>query len=126
MSATRYWSCGSLLALVALLGPGPRALAGDKLAVVKGNITLDGKPLPGGRIIFHQDNGQFVGAKIDKDGKFKVDRVPVGTRKVTLEFKGARDEYASEEKSLLQVEVKSGTNSFNFDLKSKGRLEKGR
>ena len=84
-----------------------------------GQIVLDGNPLPGGRIIFHQDDGQFIGAKIDKFGKFKVDRVLVGKHKVTVESKGVPAKYASEEVSALRVEVKIGENVFNFSLASK-------
>src|SRR5262245_27382324 len=119
MSATRYSSSVALLVLVPLLGPGPRAVAGDEITTVKGIVGLDGKPLPSGRIIFHQADGQFVGTKMDKDGKFKMDRVPVGQHKVTVEFKGLPDRYASEDQSLLQVDVRKGANEFTFDLKSK-------
>ena len=86
---------------------------GDKLLA-----TLDGKPLVTGRIAFHQADGQFVGAKIDKDARFKVDRVPVGSHKVTVESKGVPDRYASEEQSVLRVEVRAGANEFDFNLKS--------
>jgi hypothetical protein len=115
MSATRYAPLVSVLALVAFLCLAPCASAGDATAPVKGTITLDGKPLAGGRVFFHLGDGQFVGAKI-KDGAFKVDRVPIGTHKVTVEFQGLASRYASEDKSGLQVEVRKGTNTLNFEL----------
>ena len=56
-----------------------------ELAAVKGKITLDGKPIGLNRIFFHLKDGQFVGCVIKKDGTFKIDRVPVGSRTVTIE-----------------------------------------
>jgi hypothetical protein len=119
MSATWYRSSVFLLVLIAVPGFAPGAQAGDDVAGVTGQITLDGNPLSGGRIIFHQDDGQFIGAKIDKSGKFKVDRVLVGKHKVTVESKGVPAKYASDEVSALQIEVKNGKNVFDFSLTSK-------
>ncbi len=96
-----------------LLGGHP-AFAGD--AKVSGMVTLKGKPLAAGRVIFHLDNDQFVGAKV-KDGSFTVDRVPAGTRKVTVEGEGVPGVYASEDKSGLQVELKEGKFTFDIELK---------
>jgi hypothetical protein len=120
MFATRYWTLAVLLAVAAVSGSGPRAVAADEIAPVKGVVTLNGKPLAGARVIFHQTDGQFVGCKTDKDGKYKVDRVPVGKHKVTVEYKGAPERYSSEEKSPLEAEVKKGgTTEYNLDIKIK-------
>lgn len=116
MSALRYRSSVIALALVALLGTELHAVAGDEIAAVTGRVTLDGKPLPGGRILLHLEDGQFVGAKIDKNGNFKMDRVLVGKHTVTIEFKGVPEKYASEENSGLRVEVANGENVFEFAL----------
>jgi hypothetical protein len=102
-----------------LLGFGPRANAGDEIAPVEGQIVMNGKPLSGGRILLHQDNGQFVGTKTDKEGKFKIDRVLVGKHKITVEHKVVPEKYASEDTSGLQIDVKSQTNSFILELISK-------
>jgi hypothetical protein len=91
----------------------------EMLSSAQGKITLDGQPLPGGRIIFHLDGDQFVGAKIKADGTYKVDRVPVGRHKVTVEFKGVPARYASEEQSALQVEITKGSSTLDFALMSK-------
>src|SRR5262245_14888712 len=105
MLATRYaggvTGCGLVLA-----GAGPPAPAADQPPVISGRITLDGRPLPGGRIIFYVGDDQFVGAKVKADGTFKVDRVPVGTHSVTVEHKTVPPKYASEDQSALRVEVK--------------------
>src|SRR5207245_3095406 len=55
---------------------------GGELATVQGVITLDGKPLAGARVIFHLGDRQFVGGRTDDNGKYKVERVPLGKWKV--------------------------------------------
>src|SRR5437879_3076360 len=89
------FSARSLVTLVAaaclLLASGEQTQAAD--GKVKGIITIDGKPLSAGRIFFHLDNGQFVGSKIAKDGSYAVDRVPTGSRKITIEGKGVPKKY---------------------------------
>jgi hypothetical protein len=123
MSPSRCPILVALLTLAAVLTFGQRAAA-DDLASVKGTITVDGQPLPSGRILFHLGDGQFVGAKIKKDGTFKMERVPAGKYKVTVEA-AVGDKivlparYAAEDKSELQVEVKKGDNTLDFKLLSR-------
>jgi hypothetical protein len=92
------------------------AVAGD--ARVSGVVTVDGKPLPAGKITFHLADGEFVGAQV-KDGKYTVSRVPEGKCKVTIESKGVPTKYSSEATSALTVEVKEGPATFDFDLTRK-------
>jgi hypothetical protein len=76
-----------------------------------------GQPLQGGgRIFFHLKEGQFVGGSIKADGTFKVDRVPVGKHKVTLEGKGVPAKFSSEENPSLEVEVTKGSNEIQIKL----------
>jgi hypothetical protein len=124
MSTSRCPILVALLTLAVVLTCGQRAAAADDLASVNGTITVDGKPLPSGRILFHLGDGQFVGAKIKEDGTFKMERVPAGKYKVTVEAAvGAKivlpARYSAEDKSELRVEVKKGDNTFNFDLWSR-------
>jgi hypothetical protein len=124
MSASRCPILVALLTLAVVLTCGPRAAAADDLASVKGTITLDGKPLPSGRILFHLGDGQFIGAKIKDDGTFKMERVPTGKYKVTVEsaVQGKSvlpARYAADDKSELQVEVKKGANTLDFALLSR-------
>ena len=67
----------------------PIAAADEDLSTIEGKVTYNGKPLQDGSITFHLKDDQFVGAKI-KDGTFRVDRVPVGTVKVTFASKKLR------------------------------------
>lgn len=58
---------------------------GGGKATVTGKVTIDGKPLPAGRISFvPSKGGAGVGADI-KDGQYTVEKVPVGSVKVTVE-----------------------------------------
>jgi hypothetical protein len=124
MSTSRCPILVALLTLAVVLTCGQRAAAADDLASVKGTVTVDGKPLPSGRIFFHLGDGQFVGAKVKEDGTFKMERVPAGKYKVTVEVAaGAKTvlpaRYAAEDKSELQIEVKKGDNTFDFALLSR-------
>jgi hypothetical protein len=86
-----------------------------KTTTIQGTVIMNGKPLVG-RILFHLDKRQFVGAKLDEEGKFTIDRVPLGDRLVTVEGKGVPESYASEKLSALKVQVVEGQNEFNFEL----------
>jgi hypothetical protein len=123
MSTSRFAIVVAVLALV-FLNTDRRARADDERAAVEGAITLDGKPLPGARVFFHQKDGQFMGAKTNDDGKFRVKGVPTGTYKVTIElYKDGKSllprRYAEEDTSELQVEIKKGMNTLDFALRSK-------
>jgi hypothetical protein len=91
--------------------------ADEELATVEGTVTLNGKPLTDVTITFHLKDDQFVGAKV-KDGKYRVDRVPAGMVKVTIESKKVPlpTKYTSEETTPLSVEIKKGKGRVNFDL----------
>ena len=105
-----------LFAVAALLVSGGAVSAADEeLASVGGKVNYNGKALDDAVIIFHLKDDQFVGAKI-KDGKFRVDRVPVGAVKVTIESKkgGLPAKFADPETSGLSVELKKGKNPVNF------------
>jgi hypothetical protein len=105
-----------IVALIVLLCSDVHTIADDSTALVRGRITVDGKPIDAGKIFFFIDEDQFVGAKV-KDGGFKVDRVPIGAHAVAVEFMDVPSRYS--DKSQLRVEVKMGTNVVNFDLKGK-------
>jgi hypothetical protein len=85
MSTSRFAIVVAVLALVFLITD-RRARADDERTAVEGAITLDGKPLPAARVFFHQKDGQFMGAKTNDEGKFRVKGVPTGTYKVTIEL----------------------------------------
>lgn len=104
----------AVFALLMLVAPSMATTNGE----VTGTIKIDGKPLAGGKIAFHRDNGQFAGSRI-KDGKYKVDCVRAGVLRVTLQGKDVPAKYASEDTSPLVVEVsEDGPNKFDFDVRT--------
>lgn len=103
------------LAGLVILCFAPAIHADDSIGLVNGKISVDGKPLSTGRIFFLLANDQFIGAKV-KEGAFKIDRIPVGGYTVAIEFEGVPAKYSEE--SELAVEVRRGTNQFEFDLRS--------
>jgi hypothetical protein len=115
--------CSMVVAVFALLAfviVGPQVAAGDKTSSVTGKVTLDGKPLAGGTIIFHAaDDDQFVGTKIKEDGTYKVVRVPAGKYRVAIKSKGVPARYGSEDTSALTVEFAAGVHEHNFELRSR-------
>jgi hypothetical protein len=123
MSTLRYAFAFALLTPAVMLHPCSLASAGDELASVTGKVTLDGRPLPDGKVFIHLGDGQFVGCKV-KDGSFKIGRVPVGKHKVTVEMR--RDglnalpaRYSEEKLSALRIEVQKGANVLDLLLTSK-------
>ena len=100
-----------LAALLALLFLGTPSYAEE--AKVTGTVTYQGKPLIKGRIFFHLEDGQCIGAQI-KEGKYAITSIPKGTRSVTIEGKEVPAKYS--ENSSLIVNVAEGANDFNFEL----------
>jgi hypothetical protein len=108
----------TLLALFTLSTCQPAPAADEELSTIEGKVTYNGKPLPDGSITFHLKDDQFVGARI-KDGQFRVDRVPVGTVKVTFSSKKLRipTKYGVPETSPLTLEVKKGKGVADFQIR---------
>ncbi len=93
------------------------AAADEELATVGGKVTYNGQPLTDSVITFHFKDGQFMGARI-KDGMFRVDRLPSGAAKVTIDSKLIRlpAKFASPDTSGLTIEIKKGKMAVNFML----------
>ncbi len=53
-----------------------------------------------------------------RDGKYAIDRAPVGARKVTVEGNGVPANYTLDETSPLTADVKDGDGTADFDLTS--------
>lgn len=99
------------------------------LGYVKGKVTIDGSPLSGVIVSFIPDKGRPANGTTNEDGEYEV---------IYLDgYKGAKlgpntigffvptggspshpipKKY--QEKSEFKVEVKKGTNTFDFDLKN--------
>ena len=116
MAVARCFAVLASFAFLTLTMSESRAAA-EELCVLSGTITVDDKPLPSGRILFHLDEDQFVGAKIKADGTYKVSRVPPGRHKISVEFPGVPARYA--ERTALEVEVSGSKLTVDLHLKSK-------
>jgi hypothetical protein len=58
---------------------------GGGSASVSGEVTYDGKPLPGGNITFVSTEGRGGGsATLDPSGKYTIVRLPAGTYRVSV------------------------------------------
>jgi hypothetical protein len=124
MFLLRYSMVLVILTATLLAVPAQSQAADQESASIKGKVTLDGQPLANARVIFHLKDGQFVGAKTAEDGSYKVDLVPVGKHKITVEvgFNGKviiPPKYADEERSALVFELKKGANICDLNLASK-------
>jgi hypothetical protein len=71
------WAAGALMigVSVALTGCGPNYAA---RAVVKGQVTLDGKPLTYGIVTFRASDGRTGSATIDPKGIYTMNDAPIG------------------------------------------------
>ena len=131
--------CLGLLALVAALAAGCRD--GPSVGDVRGEVTLDGRPLDEGVVRFVPLDGKTPTASaLIAEGKFS-ERVPVGSHRVEISAprlpkgiassrqmkRGTVDEGAALEelipqrynaRSELKADVTRGTNQVRFDLKS--------
>lgn len=83
---------------------------------VSGRVTFNGKPVADCKVFFHLEGGQFVGSKTNNEGKFTIDRVPTGNRKVTLQGKFVPAKYAEEDTSGLIASIKDGQNELHLQL----------
>jgi len=87
MPQLRYSSIPALLLLsLPILASG----CGDAVGTVTGTVTYKDKPLPGGSITFLPKEGVAVNGTIEKDGTYRVDKVPVGEVKISIDTFASR------------------------------------
>ncbi len=100
---------------------------GPESGEVEGTVTLNGKPLTAGSVVFSTKDGIGPGA-IDKDGTYYAPHVPAGEATVTVIvppwMPGSKTaapavpkKYLDPATSDLKTTIRPGTNSFNVDLK---------
>ena len=108
------------LLIALILGCGTLVIAAPPETPAEGKVTglatLRGQPVSKARFFLHYPDGQFLGAKINEEGRFTISHAPVGAYKVTIEGPDIPAKYSSDEKSGLVVEVREGENTFQFDL----------
>jgi hypothetical protein len=115
---------------------------GGSTGSVSGKVTYQGKPLPGGYVNFMSQGEQSVTktSGIKADGSYSVSGLPVGAAKISVQGlsarrladlpgQGGKDEkvqqqevfvppqYGNSETSGLKYDVKSGSQSYEIELK---------
>lgn len=128
-SMLRMRSWGSLLTLCAILLAGCGSGDRPPLGSVTGAITVNGEPFAGVIVSFSPDSGRPATAVTDDSGRYRLQYVegvygckvgpntvgffpPTGgtmSHSIPARYQGSSD---------LKVEVKDGSNTFDFDLKS--------
>ena len=129
---SRYLFCIVCILLTSALGCG----GNDNLARVTGTVKLDGQPLPNAFVIFSPVSGGTTSyGRTDQAGQYEMmfnddekgawigaNRVQISTGDVSArgEGSGAREKVPASynQRSTLKVEVSSGSNVHDFELKS--------
>lgn len=131
----------SVLATLVVLQSGCGRTDRQQTALVHGIVTLDGKPLEMGEVIFAPENGRAATGTIRMDGSFELgtykkdDGAILGTHKVAVEAReqlegespGAPlisrlgrslipEHYSDQETSKLRYEVTEDGNEFHIQL----------
>jgi len=110
---TRFHSCFLLsLALLACMVTGCGKATGNISGVVKYN----GKPLPGGSVMFVDSSGAIVQTAIAEDGKFTASKVAIGNNKVAVSYVDDKiNQYAQEIAAKGKGSLKPITNMPKLD-----------
>jgi hypothetical protein len=105
------------------------------LGFVKGNVTLDGKPLAGAIVVANPDVGRAGTANIDEEGNYELfykngvrgTKLGPTTFAFTWPTGGSGPAIPSRyaEKSELKREVQRGENRFDFVLESESEPSQG-
>jgi hypothetical protein len=73
-------------AFLILLGPLGLSGCGSATATVSGKVSYNGTPLKGGNVTFVSTEGKpSVSTKINEDGSYTLERVPVGAVSIAVE-----------------------------------------
>jgi hypothetical protein len=97
---------------------------GSSPATVSGKVTLQGKAVTSGVVVFVGDNNQVAIGKLDGEGLYVAPRVPMGNLKVAVQtFRRGEEvkavvpeKYADPEKSGLSCAIQQGRQEYNIDL----------
>lgn len=123
-------------AMLATSGCSPTPADQPPLGIVRGTVTMDGKPLPNAEIAFAPEKGRFSEGKTDSAGSYELVYVnrtmgaKVGRHKVMIQNSDFPPDEAPVAKrvkipakynsrSELTADVKPGSNTIDFALESK-------
>jgi hypothetical protein len=63
---------------------------GSSQSTVTGKVSYKGQPLKGGTVTIIPQSGGIASTTIGEDGSYKIDKVPTGPAKVTVDTKSLR------------------------------------
>jgi hypothetical protein len=106
------------LALVGILTTMAAKLADAPTGTLSGAVTINGVPLPEGKLGLHAAAGKKPLTLPIKDGKFRSEKIAAGEYTVTIVGTGVPVKYGSPATSSLKVSIGSGANEIVFDLKA--------
>ena len=107
----KAWSAWIAAGLIGLTGCGGNSPTGTVL----GKITLSGKPLPSGKIVFRSPEGMGDDREATiEGGRFKVEKLPVGPQRV--EVIGVKGVTAKTQGNGTVLEVKPGDQELELKL----------
>jgi hemoglobin len=89
----------------------------DKTASVSGKVTVDGKPLDAGKVIFHPEEGKSISVTLKEDGSYELTALKPGKYILTVDAGPAVAlKFSDPTKSGLQVVVLKGANNHDIEL----------
>jgi hypothetical protein len=106
----------TLILVLALVGS--LHAADPETGTLEGKVTLNGKPLAKGKVIFHPKEGNAITAELSDDGTYTAKDVPTGKLSVTIQGEGVPKVFTDSKTTPLQVEVKPGKATVDFELKT--------
>jgi RNA polymerase sigma-70 factor (ECF subfamily) len=91
----------------------------SKTCSVSGHVIYKGKPVSGGTITFHPDQGKPISAAIQEDGSFAASNVPLGALRVSID--GGKKlaipkNYSDPRRTSLVATILEEKQNFEFDL----------
>lgn len=137
MKAAKIGRLVFLLHISCIIGSGCGGSQGadqPDLGLVKGTVSMDGKPLPDAMVVFSPENGRSSMGATDGDGKYEMTYIgstkgaKLGNHKIsitTIEEDSGGGKFEEtipakyNKKSTLTEVIKAGENVINFELTSK-------
>lgn len=98
---------------------GPRLVAGAPERTIRGTVTVEGYPLPTGRLTLHPAGDPPISAKVE-DGWFTMADIPAGSHTVSIVAEGLARRSADPATSGLSIRVDDGPGPIRLELRAEG------
>lgn len=135
----RLCSVLSIVAVLGMTGCGGVKARNLPKSPVSGEVTQEGKHLPEGQVVFIHETGEMASVEFKGDGKYQAEvaqgknqvmvksveitggKADASNRAASMEIQKSRipDRYMMPGQSGLTLDVKTGPNTYNIELKAK-------